>query len=506
MNKLKETLKNLKKKITLFAVVMLALQPVLGLAALPAKTFASVSTTGSHEVVINEIAWAGSTASSNDEWIELYNTTASSIDITDWRIEGAATSGSDLTISDGIIPAHGYFLIANYAANSESSTLNVTPDMVDSSLSLSNSGAQYTLYDDTDNIIDTADDGSGVPLAGENGIVKKSMERNRVIADGTLATSWHTATTSVGFDAEATEMGTPKSLNSLSDVTPPVVTGVEDGHIYNVDVTPIFTEGTGHLSLNGGIAPTWESGKPVHNDGVYILTVTDAAGNETVVHFTIDQTLPDFTLATDPIVAGPGVKTVKITVGVDGPLAPQPATSISTGGREVHALGGTWELKLTIHDLEDPLVVYLDSSNINVAGKYEYIYNIGDFVGKKTVNFDAEGTDLAGNYTMDPSGSFGINNLVLSPVIPPTSTVVTAVATTPVVDEQFGGSSSDQGEVKADTTIKKDEQKPDDNNQKTETKDKKNIPLWGIIFLLILAGIGGYLFYSQSPEKSNGKK
>ncbi|KXK14178.1 MAG: endonuclease/exonuclease/phosphatase [Chloroflexi bacterium OLB14] len=69
------------------------------------------------EVVISEVAWMGTTASPNDEWIELYNPSASNIDLTGWRL---ITSDGDPDIifnsstcipATCIIPAGGYFLL-----------------------------------------------------------------------------------------------------------------------------------------------------------------------------------------------------------------------------------------------------------------------------------------------------------------------------------------------------------------------------------------------------------
>ena len=47
------------------------------------------------DVVISEIAWMGTTASDDDEWIELYNNTGSSIDLTGWILR--ATDGTPAT-------------------------------------------------------------------------------------------------------------------------------------------------------------------------------------------------------------------------------------------------------------------------------------------------------------------------------------------------------------------------------------------------------------------------
>ncbi|GGC39442.1 hypothetical protein GCM10011386_34390 [Parapedobacter defluvii] len=77
---------------------------------------------------------------------------------------------------------------------------------------------------------------------------------------------------------------------------PPVVTGVSDGEVYNQAVTPAFNEGT--ATLNG---QPFTSGTVVTEDGEYTLVVTDEAGNETVVRFTIDRLAPD---TTPPVVTG----------------------------------------------------------------------------------------------------------------------------------------------------------------------------------------------------------
>ncbi|GKU77790.1 S-layer homology domain-containing protein [Paenibacillus sp. L3-i20] len=71
------------------------------------------------------------------------------------------------------------------------------------------------------------------------------------------------------------------------DKTAPVITNVENGKVYKSIVTPLFNEGSG--SLNG--AP-YSSGTTITQDGAYVLSVTDSAGNSAVVSFRIDTTLP----------------------------------------------------------------------------------------------------------------------------------------------------------------------------------------------------------------------
>jgi hypothetical protein len=168
---------------------------------------------GEGSIVINEIMWMGSSASTADEWIELRNTTGTSLNISGWTIEGA--SATPITLS-GSIPANGFYLIANFTANSVSSILNVTPEIVNASVSIPNENLQVTLRDISTNLIDRADDGSGVPFAGLNTATDdKSMERNSTPGDGTVSGSWHTALSQTNIDSGAIEFATPKSANSL---------------------------------------------------------------------------------------------------------------------------------------------------------------------------------------------------------------------------------------------------------------------------------------------------
>jgi len=58
------------------------------------------------KVVINEVAWAGTQCSANDEWIELYNNTSEAIDLTGWVLK--AVDGSPIITLQGIISPCGY--------------------------------------------------------------------------------------------------------------------------------------------------------------------------------------------------------------------------------------------------------------------------------------------------------------------------------------------------------------------------------------------------------------
>jgi len=158
------------------------------------------------DVVINELMWMGSEKDNGDykytdEWIELKNTTSHEINIKNWNIYGAVSEGGGHLeiaanpLDDFNIPAHGYFLIANYSKSD--SLINEDVDLVKTSINFNNNydnNGQVILKDKGGNVIDSA------PAVydehwpkGKNESGKKwSMERNLTPGDGTDSGSWHT--------------------------------------------------------------------------------------------------------------------------------------------------------------------------------------------------------------------------------------------------------------------------------------------------------------------------
>lgn len=248
------------------------------------------------DIVINEIAWAGSNLSSSDEWIELRNMTGVEKDIAGWKIENAATSSGTLTIpANSKISANSYYLISNYNIGSPDTILNITPDWFTASVSLSNSAVQYVLKDEADNIIDIAGDGISDPFAGSNS-PKKSMERNIIPGDGRFGSSWHDSTGRTNL-LPGSELATPGAANLNAA---PVISGVLDGGYYKDDVTISATDYDLVSFEIDGVAPS----NPVTFgiEGFHIAVAKDSAGNETIINFTIDKTVPTITLNGDSIV------------------------------------------------------------------------------------------------------------------------------------------------------------------------------------------------------------
>ena len=125
-------------------------------------------------VVINEIAWMGTTISANNEWIELRNLTSNEIVLDGWTLQ--AVDGSPQINLSGQITSNGYYLLERTDDNAVPS---VSADMIYIG-ALGNNGENLVLKDNNGNVIDQVDASAGLPAqagwpAGDN-TTKQTME------------------------------------------------------------------------------------------------------------------------------------------------------------------------------------------------------------------------------------------------------------------------------------------------------------------------------------------
>lgn len=139
-------------------------------------------------VVINEVAWMGTTNSASDEWIELFSTTAESLD--GWTVS-TSDGGMNITLT-GSISGGGYHLIER---TDDTTVPNIPADFITPfGNGLSNTGEVLVLKNGSGVVIDTVDAGAGW-LAGDN-TTKETMQKS--------GSGWITAP------------GTPKAVNAAS--------------------------------------------------------------------------------------------------------------------------------------------------------------------------------------------------------------------------------------------------------------------------------------------------
>lgn len=178
---------------------------VLALQIVTAKVVFAAS---AGDVVINEVAWAGTADNSNDEWIELYNNTNLAVDLSGWYIED--DGAPSYTIASGTIPPRGYFLIED-----DDLAIGSVPADAVIGLSLANAGDSLVLKNAAGVAIDSVNVSGGAWYAGD-GISKATMERIDPTIFADSSSNWATAKSGNGATSRAggAILGTPKGANS----------------------------------------------------------------------------------------------------------------------------------------------------------------------------------------------------------------------------------------------------------------------------------------------------
>lgn len=198
----------------------------------------SVKAVSLRDVVINEIAWSGTSAGSTHEWVELFNNTDADIDLSGWHFY-AEDWTPDIVIGqdsktkkteNSIISAKGYYLLErrSEAKINDSVVSGVSADWYGSFGSgLKNDGGENLfLRNSEENTPDIdsvkAKDMSGKWFAGTASPDYFSMERKNPLASGDDPANWHSndGVTRNGMDANNNPInGTPGRSNSQPQIS-----------------------------------------------------------------------------------------------------------------------------------------------------------------------------------------------------------------------------------------------------------------------------------------------
>lgn len=177
-------------------------------------------------IVINEIAWSGTASSSADEWIEIYNRTGYTIDLSDIAL--VADDGVPYLSLSGTIVSNGYYLIERTDDNATSvgADLVVAFSGEGNSSGLSNSGEVLSLIHSLGGLASTTLDSTpnaslcfGAWCAGGAGPGYISMERINPDISGAISSNWanNNTYTKNGTDIGGNAInGTPRSQNSVN--------------------------------------------------------------------------------------------------------------------------------------------------------------------------------------------------------------------------------------------------------------------------------------------------
>jgi hypothetical protein len=185
------------------------------------------------DVIINEVMWMGSVGDGNDEWIELKNMTDEVIDLAGCEIVGAGSGTGSISLT-GEVKENGFYVLAKKAAEESALADGIANQVTLESpkMSLTNSGEQLELRCEEIVLDKTPVE---VWPAGDDGTVRRSMERNRVPDDGEIADNWHTAYQNAcggeGWKTNESNCGTPGGENSVNVAPQAVVVGPEEGWV-----------------------------------------------------------------------------------------------------------------------------------------------------------------------------------------------------------------------------------------------------------------------------------
>jgi len=223
------------------------------------------------DILINEIAWAGTLTSAYDEYIELINKTERDIYMDFWLIENAAGSGKALYFS-GRINAGKVFLIANYNSDSEKTALAVVPDVVDAAVSISNSASgPFILKNKNGEVIDSQGDGEAYIYGKNEQDSRASMSRYTWCSNYEWSPqSWYTESISVNLKDSTS--GTPGFTNSDTPFSESIS---ED------DALAIITEY--YIDFNQREISDWVELLITRSGNIKNFMVTDLDGDDTSI-------------------------------------------------------------------------------------------------------------------------------------------------------------------------------------------------------------------------------
>jgi len=265
-------------------------------------------------LIINEICWAGSQQNPTAEWIELFNTTDTPLDLDGWQL--CSSDGAPKIRLTGIIQPHssdaissGYFLLER---ESDASVPGVDSDLIYQG-ALTNRGEALFLLNPKGQIADTAnaplvDDGDLAWPAGsdDRGIPSfASMERIQ-FQDPDKPDNWASCIIAYPDDSNGSFHGTPKMENSVYNALP-------EGRIV---VTPVIPHpgSSAEFSAESSTDPNdpiesyeWDFGDGTRESGPVVthtytqsgpytvmLTLTDSKGGQStwIVDILVALTIP----------------------------------------------------------------------------------------------------------------------------------------------------------------------------------------------------------------------
>jgi len=167
-----------------------------------------------YPIAINEVAWMGTTASFQDEWIELSNKTGQAISLEGWTlsIESSGQPTRNIVLSGSIAP-YGQYLMER---TNDSAVSDIPADLIFTG-GIENNYTYLVLRTDQWVWADSTPQ-TGFDWAAGDNATKRTMERVRLDIAGHDRYNWltHNGRSVNGHDAAGNAIqGTPRARNSV---------------------------------------------------------------------------------------------------------------------------------------------------------------------------------------------------------------------------------------------------------------------------------------------------
>lgn len=312
------------------------------------QTQASVPTL--NYVMFSEIFYDTPGTDSNEEWIELYNPTTQSINISGYSIVDNNGSGSTYTFPSGTnIDAESYFTVA-VNQNGFNALYAADAYQYGSIPSLNNGGDALLLKDNSGNTVDQVawENGTtgGVPTGwgtGPTASTGQSIYRVDLTTDSDTDSDWSTLSNN----------GSPATI-PMADTTPPVISAITESNITETEATISWTTSEPATSqINYGVSASYGSSNSSSNyttshsitltnlnsgtNYFYQVVSADEAGNTTV------DEVYSFTTVSPPVSTVPDILITEVFYDTPGTESKEEWVEIyNTTGQQINLSG--WKL------------------------------------------------------------------------------------------------------------------------------------------------------------------
>ncbi len=136
-------------------------------------------------VVINEVMYDVGGTDTGREWVEVWNDSIESIDLSTWKFFEANVGHKIVAIGSPVIPAGGYAVVSDSSEKFMADNPNFSGLLFDSAFSLGNAGETVSLKDSTDITTDTITYDISLGAAGDGNSLQRKTDGGWIAASPT---------------------------------------------------------------------------------------------------------------------------------------------------------------------------------------------------------------------------------------------------------------------------------------------------------------------------------